>query len=181
MADNITRQHRSWVMSRIRGGGTKPELIVRSMLHRAGYRFSLRSARLPGRPDIVMPKFQTVVLVHGCFWHNHRGCSISKVPKSNTEFWQRKLQANMERDRKARSQLRRLGWNIIVVWECQVMRDPGTVLKRIMHHLEKASGEPRRVYQTVERGTLLKAAEKRLHRNLKSKTSEWPLTRHQPA
>src|SRR5688572_20093051 len=111
----LTRERRSWNMSRIRGHDTAPERLVRSALHRAGYRFRLHKKDLPGRPDIVLPKYRTVVFVHGCFWHRHRGCRFAYVPKSRTEFWNTKFQNNIERDRRAARTLRGLGWRVVTV------------------------------------------------------------------
>lgn len=113
-------------MSRIRGRDTQPELLVRSALHRAGYRFRLHRKDLPGRPDIVLPKYHTVVFVHGCFWHRHAGCRFTYTPKSRIAFWQNKFDANVERDRLARDKLRRLGWTVVTVWECQAV-SPGNL------------------------------------------------------
>jgi len=125
MPDRISKQRRSWNMSRIRGGDTRPERIVRSMLHRAGFRFRLHSKRLPGRPDIVLPKYRTVIFVHGCFWHRHKGCRLTYTPKSNRSFWQRKFRTNIARDRKSSAALKKLGWHVLVVWQCDV-ENPGT-------------------------------------------------------
>ena len=106
-------------MSRIRGKDTTPELAVRSALHRLGYRFRLHRRDLPGRPDIVLPKYGTVIFVHGCFWHRHARCKYAYTPKSRVEFWHHKFQQNVERDRRVQRELRRLGWKVIVVWECE--------------------------------------------------------------
>ena len=119
MADRLTPEHRSWNMSRIRGKDTLPERQVRSALHRAGYRFRLHRKDLPGRPDIVLPKHRTVVFVHGCFWHRHKGCHFAYTPKSRVAFWNEKFRANVERDRRNVRALRALGWRVITVWECQ--------------------------------------------------------------
>jgi len=112
-------------MSRIRGVDTKPELLVRSLLHRMGYRFRLHRRDLPGRPDIVLPKYRAVVFVHGCFWHRHRGCRYAYVPKSRKDFWKRKFARNVERDREVRHLLRKAGWKILVVWECETVDADG--------------------------------------------------------
>jgi DNA mismatch endonuclease, patch repair protein len=120
--DRLSKERRSWNMSRIRGKDTGPERVVRSLLHRMGYRFRLHGRKLPGRPDIVLPKYRTVVFVHGCFWHRHRGCKNCTTPKNNRKFWLEKLQGNASRDRKQARSLRRLGWRAIVVWECEVAR-----------------------------------------------------------
>lgn len=117
--DTLTRERRSWNMSRIKGRDTKPELLVRSMLHRLGYRFRLHHRRLPGRPDVVLPKHRTVVFVHGCFWHRHPRCRYAYTPKSNVAFWTTKFEQNVARDAEARRALRKTGWRVVVVWECQ--------------------------------------------------------------
>jgi len=106
-------------MSRIQGKDTAPELVVRSLLHRMGYRFRLHVSRLPGKPDIVLPKHRTVIFVHGCFWHRHKGCKFAYTPKSRNRFWTAKFAENIARDRKVKRELRRLGWTVNVVWECQ--------------------------------------------------------------
>lgn len=118
MADRITADRRSWNMSRIRGRDTKPEIQVRSLLHRMGYRFRVCRTDLPGKPDIVLPKHKTVVFVHGCFWHRHKGCRFAYTPKSRSKFWASKFEANVKRDREVSRQLRRLGWKVLIVWTC---------------------------------------------------------------
>lgn len=120
MVDSLTPRKRSWNMSRIRSKDTGPERVVRSMLHRMGYRFSLRQRDLPGKPDIVLPRYRTVVFVHGCFWHRHRGCRLAYTPKSRQAFWLKKFSDNVVRDRKVQRELRRLGWQVLTVWECQI-------------------------------------------------------------
>jgi len=117
-------------MSRIRSRDTQPELLVRSTLHKAGYRFRLHSKTLPGHPDIVLPRHGTVVFVHGCFWHRHHGCRYAYTPKSRVEFWRRKLEGNVERDRRNARALRALGWRVITVWECQAGA-PGRWLSKL--------------------------------------------------
>jgi len=111
-------------MSRIRGRDTAPERLVRSTLHRAGYRFRLHRKDLPGRPDIVLPKYRTVVFVHGCFWHRHSRCRFAYTPKSRVAFWNAKFAANVERDRHNVRELKRLGWRVVTVWECQAASAP---------------------------------------------------------
>lgn len=118
--DALTPQRRSWNMSRIRGSDTGPERRVRSLLHRLGFRFTLRRRGLPGRPDIVLPKWQTAVFVHGCFWHHHAGCPNAVMPKTRAEFWAKKLQGNVTRDDVAVRTLKKLGWRVIIVWECEL-------------------------------------------------------------
>jgi DNA mismatch endonuclease (patch repair protein) len=154
MADTLTKARRSWNMSRIKGKDTGPEMIVRSLLHRMGFRFRLqqriavadksgkRKAESPGRtghgmlpqksaksastsgkktvkPDIILPKLKTALFVHGCFWHRHRGCKDATMPKSRTEWWRAKLEGNAERDKRNQTALRRSGWRVITVWECE--------------------------------------------------------------
>ena len=119
MVDHLTPEKRSWNMSKIRSGNTKPEMIVRSLLHRMGYRFRLHRKDLPGKPDIVLPKYNTVIFVHGCYWHRHKGCKYAYNPKSRIDFWQNKFKSNVERDKKNRIALEKLGWNVKVMWECE--------------------------------------------------------------
>ena len=119
--DRISRERRSWNMSRIRGRDTKPEVTVRSVLHRLGFRFRLHRKDLPGRPDIVLARHRNVILVHGCFWHRHSRCRFAYNPKSNTTFWKQKFAANVLRDKRDRRRLRGLAWRVIVVWECQAV------------------------------------------------------------
>lgn len=107
-------------MRRIGSKNTKPELAVRSLLHRMGLRFRLHVASLPGCPDIVLPRWRTVLFVHGCFWHQHPRCAEGRIPQSRREYWQPKLQRNCERDRAALRALRKLGWRVLVVWECEI-------------------------------------------------------------
>lgn len=117
--DRISAKHRSWNMSRIRGRDTKPELIVRSVIHHLGYRFSLRRRDVPGRPDLVLPRHNLVLFVHGCFWHRHVKCRFAYLPKSNVAFWLEKFHRNVERDAEVRRELQRLGWRVVVIWECE--------------------------------------------------------------
>lgn len=121
--DRLTRERRSWNMSRIKGRDTKPELLVRSIIHRLGYRFRLHHTDLPGRPDIVLTRHRTVVFVHGCFWHRHARCQYAYTPKSNLSFWNLKFESNIDRDKRALVGLRKLGWKAVVVWECQTANE----------------------------------------------------------
>jgi DNA mismatch endonuclease (patch repair protein) len=120
MIDVFSIEKRSQIMSRIRGYDTKPELTVRSILHRRGYRFRVHQDRLPGNPDIVLAKYRSVIFVHGCFWHGHKNCPRSRRPTSNKSFWVEKLSKNIERDRIQQRQLRRLGWRVLIIWQCEV-------------------------------------------------------------
>ena len=118
--DSISEEHRSWNMSRIRSKDTKPEIMVRSLLHRKGYRFRMHCKNLPGKPDIVLPKYRTAVFVHGCYWHRHPGCKFAYEPKSRVEFWTAKFVDNVERDKRNQDALVALGWRVLVIWECEV-------------------------------------------------------------
>lgn len=120
MADSLSKEARSENMRRIRSRNTKPEVRVRSALHRMGYRFRLHDRKLPGSPDIVLKKRRTVVFVHGCFWHRHPGCKYAYTPKSNVERWENKFRENVERDTRNRELLQDQGWRVIVVWECEI-------------------------------------------------------------
>ena len=119
MADILSKAGRSALMRRIGARDTKPELVVRSLLHRGGLRFRLHARELPGSPDIVLPRHRTVVFVHGCFWHRHAGCRLAYIPKSNLNFWQTKFDGNVRRDRRKADALRKSGWRVVTVWECQ--------------------------------------------------------------
>lgn len=119
--DIFTPQKRSEVMSRIRGRDTKPELALRSMLHRLGYRFTANGPKnksLAGRPDIVLPKYHTVIFVHGCFWHGHENCPQFRIPKTRSAWWNRKIEGNKARDLRNENALRHQGWHVVTVWEC---------------------------------------------------------------
>ena len=129
MTDIVDPRTRSAMMAAIRGKNTEPEIVVRRFLHRLGFRFRLHRRDLPGRPDIVLPKYRTVVEVRGCFWHRHEGCPFAYMPKSNREFWEPKLNGNRERDRRNLHALAKLGWRTIEVWECE-LGDDG-VLERL--------------------------------------------------
>ena len=120
MTDRITKLHRSWNMSRIRSKDTSPEIQVRSLLHRLGYRFRIHRNDLPGKPDIVLPRYRVVVLVHGCFWHRHPGCKFAYTPKSRVEFWKKKFAGNVKRDAMNLEALKTAGWRVITVWECEL-------------------------------------------------------------
>ena len=117
--DRISKKRRSWNMSRIRSTDTSPERAVRSFLHRLGLRFKIHGKGLPGRPDIVLPRFKTVIFVHGCFWHRHRHCKFAYMPKSRTEFWTAKFAQNISRDKRTAGLLRQAGWKVVTIWECK--------------------------------------------------------------
>ena len=123
MADVHDRKTRSYNMSCISGTNTKPEMIVRKFLHANGFRYRLHVKDLPGKPDLVLPKYKTVIFVHGCFWHVHEGCKYFKLPETRTEWWKEKLFGNKERDENHRIQLSEEGWNVMTVWECELKPD----------------------------------------------------------
>jgi DNA mismatch endonuclease (patch repair protein) len=135
--DRLTPERRSWNMSRIRGLDTTPEKRVRSLLHRRGFRYSLHRKDLPGKPDIVLTRFNTVIFVHGCFWHHHAGCSNATLPKTRSDFWATKLAGNVERDARNAHQLKQLGWNVLIVWECE-LDDEIKLQKRLCESLAHA-------------------------------------------
>ena len=122
MVDVFNKQKRSEVMSKIRATNTKPEIYVRKILHSMGFRFRLHNTQLPGKPDIRLPKFNAIIFVHGCFWHQHNdpNCKISRIPKSNQDYWFPKLQRNIARDKEHKTKLQELGWDVLVIWECQI-------------------------------------------------------------
>lgn len=120
MADVFSAAKRSEIMSRISGKDTAPEISVRRLLHAMGYRFRLHSKDLPGKPDIVLPRHRKIVLVHGCFWHSHAGCPRAALPTSNEEFWEKKINGNRARDQRVRRDLKKAGWDVLVLWQCQL-------------------------------------------------------------
>jgi DNA mismatch endonuclease (patch repair protein) len=120
-------------MSGIRGRDTKPEILVRSLLHRQGFRFRLQVRTLPGRPDLVLPRYHAVIFVHGCFWHGH-DCPLFRLPATRTEFWRSKIEGNRSRDRRVREELLAAGWRVAVVWEC-ALRGAGRDVEGVVRHL----------------------------------------------
>jgi DNA mismatch endonuclease (patch repair protein) len=121
--DTLSGAERSQRMALIRSAHTKPELLVRSMVHKCGYRYRLHVSDLPGKPDLVFPSRRKVVFVHGCFWHRHSGCPFARLPKSKLDFWVPKLTLNRERDRKTIARLHREGWKVKVIWECEIKKN----------------------------------------------------------
>ena len=113
-------EQRSRNMSAIKSKNTKPEIKVRKFLHSMGYRFRLHRKDLPGKPDLVLPKYRTAIFVNGCFWHQHKECKYSRLPKTNIDFWKRKLEGNSQRDKLNQSKLKDMGWKVIIIWECQI-------------------------------------------------------------
>ena len=137
MADTRTPTQRSAIMRAVGSKNTKPEIVVRRLAHRLGYRFRLHVKDLPGKPDIVFPRLSKIVLVHGCFWHGHR-CRYGQLPKSRLEFWGPKIEANRTRDKRTLKSLRSLGWMVLVVWQCQT-KDLEKLEKRLKDFLSKKS------------------------------------------
>ena len=123
MPDKHTPEQRSYNMSRIKGKETKPEIILRKALFAKGFRYSLHSKKLPGKPDIVLRKYKTVIFVNGCFWHGHEGCRYFVIPKTRTDFWMKKITGTIGRDLKKNNELDDLGWKILTVWECELKKD----------------------------------------------------------
>ena len=129
MADVHSKEQRSYNMSRIKGKNTKPEMLVRKFLHANGFRYKLHDKKLPGKPDIVLPKYKLVICVHGCFWHQHIECKDGHVPKSRLNYWKPKLQRNVQRHFEHEKELTSQGWDILVVWECEIKSDLNYVMK----------------------------------------------------
>ena len=123
MVDKFNKETRSYNMSQIKGKDTKPEILVRKYLFSKGLRFRKNDKRYPGSPDVVLPKYNTIVFVHGCFWHLHDGCKYAVMPKSNVDYWEKKLYGNIERDKRNQKLLENMGWTVITVWECQLKKD----------------------------------------------------------
>lgn len=145
MADHVDSQKRSEIMRAVQTKNGRYELLVRSALHRMGYRFRIHGRDLPGTPDIVLPKWKTVVFVHGCYWHRH-GCSKTTTPKTNEKFWLRKFEVNVSRDHFTSDQLRRMGWNVVVVWQCELgsLEKAKAVLRRLLPSRDSDSSDSRR-------------------------------------
>jgi DNA mismatch endonuclease (patch repair protein) len=135
--DKLDAQHRSENMRRIRSKNTKPEVLLRSLLHRAGFRFRIHKKDLPGKPDIVFPGRRKAIFVHGCFWHQHPQCREGRLPGTRQDYWKPKLERNVARDAAATSKLRNLGWDVLVIWECQIEDVPAFELSRIEEWLAK--------------------------------------------
>lgn len=120
MVDIYDTATRSYIMSKVKGYDTGPEMVVRKYLHSKGLRYRLQNKKLPGKPDITLPKYHTVIFVNGCFWHGHKGCKNFALPKTRTEWWKDKIYKTVQRDKTATKSLKKLGWNTIIVWECEL-------------------------------------------------------------
>jgi DNA mismatch endonuclease, patch repair protein len=142
MADTFSREKRSWIMSRVKSKHTLPEILVRRYLHSKGFRFRLHVKELPGKPDIVLPKYKSIILVHGCFWHGHSGCAKARLPKTRTEWWEKKMNYNIVKDAKTKRLLKKSGWSVITVWQCQLTTKKGdSTLKKIAAFLKKRAND----------------------------------------
>jgi DNA mismatch endonuclease (patch repair protein) len=136
LARRLSAEKRKAMMSSIHSFDTKPEMRVRSLLHRMGYRFRVHCKDLPGRPDIVLPRHKKVVFVNGCFWHGHDGCSKLRIPTANRDYWESKIHGNVERDSRRLEQLRQLGWNVFVVWECET-ESPKALQQSLLRFMDR--------------------------------------------
>lgn len=143
MTDIVTTEKRSQMMSGIRGKDTQPEISVRKALFSAGYRFRLHCKDLAGKPDVVLPGRRVAIFVHGCFWHGHQGCRLTKIPSTRSDFWQRKFDANMKRDASAMAALITSGWRVLIVWECLVrrMKTQDELKEKLSHWIESAANQ----------------------------------------
>jgi DNA mismatch endonuclease (patch repair protein) len=135
MADVHTREQRSFNMQQIKSINTNPELVVRHFLHAHGFRYSLHSKKLPGKPDMVLTKYNTVIFVHGCFWHGHKNCKYYKVPQTRTDWWLHKISTNKANDTKAVKALKKAGWKVMVIWECALK--PAKIERTLVQLLKK--------------------------------------------
>lgn len=139
MADRLTPEKRSWNMSQIRGKDTAIEVRVRKYLFSLGYRYRKNDKRLPGKPDIVLPKYRTVIFIHGCFWHRHSGCKDATTPKTRTDFWMEKFSRNVENDRKHREQLEADGWKVVTLWECDINKRFDETMKGLIEKMTEGN------------------------------------------
>ncbi len=168
MSDTLSQTQRSYNMSRIRGKNTKPEILVRKGLHARGFRFRLHNKKLPGSPDIVLPKYGVAIMVNGCFWHGHKGCRYATKPKTNIEFWETKIARNRHRDEVTTAHLEALGWTVITIWECELRTS-----SLLDDRLNTLAEEIRRAYETQR----IKDRDKRQSRVLARKEREELLRR----
>ena len=134
--DIWSKQKRSEVMSRIRGKNTKPEMILRSELFRQGFRFRVHQKGLPGKPDIVLPKYETAIFVHGCFWHCHKDCREGRIPSTNSKFWKEKLQRNISKDEANIKALQKEKWKVFVIWECEIEKHLDKTVNNLIYNLK---------------------------------------------
>ncbi len=160
MSDRLNTFQRSHCMSHIRGKDTKPEILIRKGLHARGFRFRLQDKRLPGKPDLVLPKYGVAIMVNGCFWHGHKGCKYATRPKTNMEFWDTKIARNKHRDEVTAAHLEALGWTVIIVWECELRgKEKADARILVLADEIRSAGELKK--QKEERRKLSNAAAKR--------------------
>lgn len=138
MADRLSREKRSWNMSHIRNKDTEIEVKVRKYLFSKGFRYRKNDSRLPGKPDVVLPKYKTVIFVHGCYWHRHPGCKNCTTPSTNAAFWLEKFDKNKKNDAKHKAELEEAGWKVVVLWECEIENDFENTMKKVTEQLLKA-------------------------------------------
>jgi len=136
--DRLSREKRSWNMSRIKSKDTKIEIMARKYLFAKGFRYRKNDKRFPGKPDIVLPKYKTVIFINGCFWHMHCGCKYGRLPKSNVDYWKEKLEKNVENDFSHIQQIKNMGWNVIIIWECELKKDFESTMSSIIEQLKNA-------------------------------------------
>ncbi|MAX23605.1 MAG: very short patch repair endonuclease [Phycisphaeraceae bacterium] len=141
--DRFSPEERSRIMRTVRWKNTKPEVSVRRMLHGMGFRFRLHRRDLPGRPDIVLPRYRTVIFVNGCFWHQHSGCRKATIPQNNRAFWEKKLMRTIERDAENRQKLTDCGWTVITVWECEIKKSMKETMRKIVKKLQLSAQNSR--------------------------------------
>ena len=136
--DRLSREKRSWNMSRIKSKDTKIEIMARKYLFAKGFRYRKNDKRFPGKPDIVLPKYKTAIFINGCFWHMHCGCKYGRLPKSNVDYWKEKLEKNVENDSYHIQQIKDMGWNVIIIWECELKKDFEGTMSGIIEQLKNA-------------------------------------------
>ena len=138
VADSISAEHRSWNMSQIKSKDTTVEIKVRKYLFSQGFRYRKNVKTLPGKPDIVLPKYKTIIFIHGCFWHRHEGCKRATIPKSNLDYWEKKFKRNVENDILHTEQLKKQGWKVIVLWECEINKNFEETMERLISVLKQS-------------------------------------------
>jgi len=171
MTDIVSEKQRSLMMSKIRSKDTKPEWIIRSGLHRLGFRYRLKNRHLTGNPDLVLPKHGAIVFVHGCYWHRHSGCKHARMPKSNVDFWSRKFEKNVERDRYVQKRLIEAGWRVMVVWECELLNQTNETIRKVTCWLiggNKIHGNYQHDILFNGRKVLIKNAEEKIRERIAS-------------
>jgi len=139
MSDSLSPEKRSWNMSQIKGRDTKIEVAVRKYLFSKGFRFRKNDKRYPGKPDVVLPKYKTIIFVNGCFWHRHEGCKDATIPKTRTDFWLTKLNKNVEKDKQSQEKLKRDGWNVVVLWECELEKQFALTMEKTVNQILEGS------------------------------------------